>query len=274
MIFHPCARIEQAVYASMSLQTSAEISSNFTPLERDSPSFKSQRTYSRSGPSRGVGINQQYAHGKVPHVDFLTPCKFGRPLAHARIELLNPYFGANQVKDPRTIAEDARIPERTRATHTTRRSHISSISANVSATQTLTTTTVHGNPHPRSDNKPTYSHSASSQNTSPTPVHFPPSGFGRSLALFSGSFSSFPHNAYLLSISHPCLTLSKVCHPVKTTFPGGPAHQRHLIIQRNPNAAKLSPSTTPPSEKLIPNPSLEALLRAAVQAPHNTEFSD
>ena len=114
--------------------------------------------------------------------------------------------------------------------------------------------------------------SASDQNASPAPIRFPPDNFKHSLTLFSKSFSSLPRDTYSLSISRPYLTLNEIYRPIKTTFPNNPTRKQRLVMRQNPNTTKLSPSLTPLSRKLKPDPSPKTLLQTTIRTPKTSDF--
>ena len=79
----------------------------------------------------------------------------------------------------------------------------------------------HYDPHrstPRADRRTGHKRSTSDRGASPALIHFPPDNFKHSLTLSSKSFSSFPRNICLLSISRPYLALDRIYCPIGAAF--------------------------------------------------------
>ncbi len=63
-------------------------------------------------------------------------------------------------------------------------------------------------------------------------IRFPGSGFTHCLTLFPKCFSPFPHGTCLLSVSHACLVLDGVYHPLWVAFPNSPTLRGGLAMGR------------------------------------------
>ncbi|KAK7286368.1 hypothetical protein RJT34_21290 [Clitoria ternatea] len=114
--------------------------------------------------------------------------------------------------------------------------------------------------------------STSDQDTSPTPIRFPPDNFKHSLTLFSKSFSSFPRGTCSLSVSRPYLALDGIYHPISAAFPNNPTRQQRLVLRQGPGTTGLSPSLAPPSRGLGPGPPLRTFLQTTIWRPKATNF--
>ncbi|KAK7286038.1 hypothetical protein RJT34_20861 [Clitoria ternatea] len=114
--------------------------------------------------------------------------------------------------------------------------------------------------------------STSDQDTSPTPIRFPPDNFKHSLTLFSKSFSSFPRGTCSLSVSRPYLALDGIYHPIRAAFPNNPTRQQRLVVRQGPGTTGLSPSLAPPSRGLGPGPPLRTFLQTTIWRPKATNF--
>ncbi|KAK7293901.1 hypothetical protein RJT34_16778 [Clitoria ternatea] len=114
--------------------------------------------------------------------------------------------------------------------------------------------------------------STSDQDTSPTPIRFPPDNFKHSLTLFSKSFSSFPRGTCSLSVSRPYLNLDGIYHPIRVAFVNRPTRQQRLVVRRGPGTTGLSPSLAPPSRGLGPGPPLRTCLQTTIWRPKATNF--
>ncbi|KAI3457201.1 hypothetical protein Pfo_013864 [Paulownia fortunei] len=100
---------------------------------------------------------------------------------------------------------------------------------------------------------------------SPTPIRFPPDNFKHSLTLFSKSFSSFPRGTCSLSVSRPYLALDRIYRPIGDAFPNNPTRRQRLTVQQGPSTTGLSPSPTPLSRGLGPDPPLRTLLQTTIR---------
>ena len=83
----------------------------------------------------------------------------------------------------------------------------------------------HRNPHrstPRVNRRIGCCRSTSNRGASLAPIRFPHDNLKNSLTLFSKSFSSFPCDTCLLSVSHPHLAMDGIYRPIRATFLNNP----------------------------------------------------
>jgi len=118
---------------------------------------------------------------------------------------------------------------------------------------------------PRADWQTGRNHSTSDRGASPAPIHFPPDNFKHFLTLFSKSFSSFPCDTCLLSVSRPYLALDEIFHPIGAAFPNNSTRRQCLVVRQGPATTGLSPSLAPLSRGLGPGPPLRMLLQTTIQ---------
>ncbi|THG04530.1 hypothetical protein TEA_028893 [Camellia sinensis var. sinensis] len=138
------------------------------------------------------------------------------------------------------------------------------ISAGFSTARALVSAPIRTGPRPESIGGPTGRCSTSDRGASPVPIRFPPNNFKHSLTLFSKSFSSFPHDTCLLSVSCPYLALDGIYRPIRATFPNNPTRGQRLVVRQGLGMTGLSLSLAPLSRGLGPSPLLRTLLQTTI----------
>ncbi|KAK4721552.1 hypothetical protein R3W88_011785 [Solanum pinnatisectum] len=132
---------------------------------------------------------------------------------------------------------------------------------------------IYSGPRPKSIGEPARHRSTSDRGASLAPIHFPPNNFKYSLTLFSKSFSSFPRDTCLISVSRPYLSLDGIHCPIWAAYPNNPTRRQCLVVRQGPGTTGLSPSLAPPSRGLGPGPPLRTLLHTTIQKtlPHDSK---
>ncbi|KAI3493643.1 hypothetical protein L1887_40847 [Cichorium endivia] len=206
----------------------------------------------------------------IPPISFLAPCGFTHPLTRTHVRLLGPCFKTGRMGCPQAGAGSTQVYRRDGACcqpRSTRRHLHEPIDSSGFGRRT--------NPHrstPRVDRRTGYRRSTSDRDASPAPIRFPPDNFKHSLTLFSNSFSSFPRDTCLLSVSRRYLALDGIYRPIGAAFPNNPTRRQRLVVRQGPGTTGLSPSLAPPSRGLGPGPPLKTLLQTTIRTARPSDF--
>lgn len=257
----------RTICTSVSLRASTRVSSGFAPLRHSSPSFGSRQACSHSNPSQKIKVGRRCTRKGIPHISFLAPYGFNRPLTRTHVRLLGPCFKTGRMGSPQAVTRSTQMPKHAETARAAFHDRVDDVSTGISTARALAAAAIRNGPRPESIGGPACDRSTSDRGASPAPIRFPPDNFKHSLTLFSKSFSSFPRGTCLLSVSRPYLALDGIYRPIGAAFPNNPTRRQRLVVRQGPGTTGLSPSLAPPSRGLVPGPPLRTLLQTTIRTP-------
>ncbi|THG04784.1 hypothetical protein TEA_029612 [Camellia sinensis var. sinensis] len=225
----------------------------------------------RTLPRRSKSVGGATREG-IPSVSFLAPYGFYSPVDSHTCQTPWSVFqdGPNgELAGRRQERTDAEArPRACAASH----DRGEGVSAGFSTARALASAPIRTGPRPESIGGPAGRHSTSYRGASPGPIRFPPDNFKHSLTLFSKSFSSFPRDTCLLSVSRPYLALDGIYRLIRAAFPNNLTRGQRLMVRQGPGTTGLSPSSAPLSRGLGPGPPLRTLLQTTIRTTGSLDF--